>query len=227
MGLHWRGFFYLCFFLYTTTVRNNFCSSILIIALCSFKICVCVVCSFTQLYTLTQHIRTFDLLYCVSCPRLSNVLDRLIKSLKSSATKTRQASESSRVRLLTLFWLFSCAAGQAFWESKTTKEQQTRECAHVSSTHTDKRIHAGVSCLFVCCFFHFHFSIWVLECRRWGRAVVDTRSRNRSRQSSSCLGTVCCVCCCFVFLFRSLAFGICSCCCSFCFGCLCFFPTFD
>lgn len=101
-ALHWRDSFYQRFFvfdIYNTTIRNNFCSSILIIALFCC-VCVCVVCSFTQSYTLTQHIHmyTFDLLCCVSCPRLSNVLDRLIKTLKSSATKTRQANESSRAR---------------------------------------------------------------------------------------------------------------------------------
>lgn len=134
-ALHWRDLFYLCFFSICNDSKKWFLLFYFDYRTLFFE-CVCVLCSFTQLYTLTQHIHTFDLLYCVSCPRLSNVLDRLIKSLKSSATKTRQASESSCVRLLTLFWLFSCAAGQAFWESKTTKEQQTRKCAHVSTTHT-------------------------------------------------------------------------------------------
>lgn len=55
-ALHWRDLFYLCFFfLYATTVRNDFCSSILIIALCSLNVCVCIVLLYTVIYTHTTH----------------------------------------------------------------------------------------------------------------------------------------------------------------------------
>lgn len=103
--------FFFCFWYIhdNTTIRNNFCSSILIIALFC---CVCV--CYTVIYTHTTHMYTFDLLCCVSCPRLSNVLDRLIKTLKSSATKTRQANESSRARAPAYFVLIVQLCG---WQS--------------------------------------------------------------------------------------------------------------
>lgn len=184
-ALHWRDSFYQWFFacaMYNTTVRNNFCSFILIIALFC---CVCVVCSFTQLYTLTQHrhFRFVVLRFVVSAlVKCSWPIDKKFEKLGDKNTPSQQKLSTASACLL----CFDCSAvrrAKHFERAIQLESTPERVCACHTQAHT--RMYSSLSLslrLLLLSLPLFHFGSW---CRRWGRAVVDTRSRNRSRSTDN------------------------------------------